>query len=88
MRKPLYSKKAQVLLTAEEFAVLQQVARRQKKKLGAVLRDAFDRLYVQRHREERIAAACAQLLNIKAPTTDWDAFEKSYVAEKYPTRDA
>ncbi|MBI4238133.1 MAG: hypothetical protein HY696_06925 [Deltaproteobacteria bacterium] len=78
-----YAKKAQVLLTVQQFNVLQQVARQQKKKLGTVLREAFARLYVERQRDAEVDSACTRLLQLKAPTTDWARFEKSYAKRKY-----
>lgn len=83
MRKAQFSKKAQVLLTDEQFTLLERVARRQKKKLGSVLREAFEQLYVRQHRAEQVREACARLLELKAPTTSWTAFEKEYAERKY-----
>lgn len=82
MRKPQFSHKAQVLLTAEQFAVLQSVAKQRKQKLGSVLREAFDMCYVAQYHAQKTQAACARLLTLKAPTTDWAAFEKKYCAAK------
>lgn len=83
MRHLIYLKRAQVLLSDEQFAVLQKLAKQQKRKLGTILRDAFDRVYVQRHREEQVKTACARLLSLKAPTTRWDRFERAYAKKKY-----
>lgn len=83
MEAPRFAKKAQVLLTAQQFDVLQQVARQQKKKLGTVLREAFARLYVERQRDSDVASACTRLLQLKAPTTPWERFEKTYAKRKY-----
>ncbi len=86
MRAVRYPKKAQVLLTNEAFALLQQVAKRQKKKLGSVLREAFERLYVQKHRAEQVRSACAKLLQLEAPTTNWAQFESDYTTHKASRR--
>lgn len=83
MQKTTFTKKAQVLLTEDQFRVLQKEARRQKKKLGTILRDAFEHFYVQRHRDEQIREACKKLLQLKAPATKWESFEEEYIRHKY-----
>lgn len=50
MEKTHVSKKIQVLLTDEQFTVLQRVARRQKKKLGTVLWESFETLHMRTQR--------------------------------------
>ena len=42
-----YTKKAQVLLTEEEYNALEEFAVKTKKKLGTLIREAVEKVYVK-----------------------------------------
>ena len=81
---PRYQRKAQVLFTEDQYARLLEIAKREGKKLGAVLRDAAEQVYLRRARGQEKAQAVRELLAlgpIPAPD-DYEAWEKQYLAEK------
>jgi hypothetical protein len=73
-----YQKKIQVLLTEEQFRDLSQIAARQKKKLGTLVREAIEEYHLKQAKQRRIAEAVDRLLalpEVPAPE-DWEQFEE------------
>ncbi|MFN2568800.1 MAG: hypothetical protein ABR564_04265 [Candidatus Dormibacteria bacterium] len=69
----MYSERTQVLLSPDQRARLEAVARRRGVALGVVLREAVD-AYIpvgSRPRDEALNA----LFDVDAPTADWDVMK-------------
>jgi len=75
---PKYLKKVQVLLTQEQYKDLEEIASKQKKKLGTLVREAIEEYYLKKKRGQEIAEAVERLLSlpeVPVPET-WEEFEK------------
>lgn len=82
---PRYQRKAQVLFTVDQYTRLQEIAKREGKKLGALLRDAAEQVHLRKARAEEKARAVRSLLAlgpIPAPD-DYEAWEEQYLREKF-----
>jgi len=82
---PKYLKKIQVLLTEEQFKDLGEIASRQKKKLGTLVREAIEECHLKKNKRRRIAEAVDRLLSlpeVSAPE-DYQQWETEYLKEKY-----
>jgi len=75
-----YTKKAQVLLTEEEYKALVEIAARTRKKLGTLIREAVEKIYVEQKKKSQIVGAIDRLLSMP-PTPapeDYQQWEKEY----------
>ena len=82
---PKYLKKIQVLVTEEQFKDLEEIASRQHKKLGTVVREAVEEYHLKKNRQRRIAEAVDRLLSlpeVSAPE-DYQQWEAEYLEGKY-----
>ncbi len=82
---PRYQRKAQVLFTEDQYTRLQRIAKGEGKKLGALLRDAAEQVYLRRARTREKAQAVRDLLALgllPAPD-DYEAWEAQYLQQKY-----
>lgn len=82
---PKYLKKIQVLLTEEQFKELDDIAARQKKKLGTLVREAIEEHHLKKNKQHRIAEAVDRLLSlpeVSAPE-DYQQWEAEYLKRKY-----
>jgi hypothetical protein len=77
-----YPKKAQVLLTEEQYEALEAIASQEHKKMSTLVREAVDLVYLQGHRQKRIKKALDRILDMSLPTTDWETFEREYTSQK------
>lgn len=76
----IYTKKAQVLLTEEEYEALEELSARTKKKLGTLIREAVERVYVEEKKRTEIRDSVDRLLSlppVPAPE-DYERWEKKY----------
>ncbi|MFV1950938.1 MAG: hypothetical protein ACC630_03105 [Nitrospinota bacterium] len=75
-----YTRKAQVLLTEEEYRILEEVSAKTKKKLGTLIREAIEKVYVEEKKKSQIAESVDRLLSLP-PTPapeDYQEWEKEY----------
>lgn len=81
-----YTRKAQVLLTEEEYKTLEEVSARTRKKLGTLIREAVEKVYVEEKRKEQTATAVDRLLSLPAVPApdDYQEWEKEYSRQKGP----
>lgn len=81
-----YTKKAQVLLTEEEYRTLEEVSARTNKKLGTLIREAVEKVYVEEKRKAQVAEAVDRLLSLPAVPApdDYGEWEKEYSRQKEP----
>ena len=73
-----YSKKVQVLLTDRQLKELEEIASRNHKKLGTLVREAIEEYHLKKNKQQKIAEAVDRLLSlpeVSAPE-NWEEFEK------------
>ena len=83
-----YSKKIQVLLTEQQLKELEEIALRNHKKLGTLVREAIEEYHLKKNKQQKIAEAVDRLLSlpeIPAPE-DYQKWEAEYLEGKYSCR--
>ena len=73
-----YLKKVQVLLTEQQLKDLEEVASKNHKKIGTLVREAIEEYYLKKNKQQKIAEAVDRLLSfpeVPAPE-NWEEFEK------------
>ena len=82
---PKYKKKIQVLLTEEQFRDLVEIASQQKKKLGALVREAIEECHLKKANQRRISNAVDRLLAVpELPVPEnYKEWETEYQKNKY-----
>lgn len=82
---PKYHKKIQVLVTEKQYDDLQEIASRQGKKLGTLVREAIEEYHLKNKKQREIAEAVDRLLSlpeVPAPE-DYQKWEEEYLKNKY-----
>ena len=82
---PRFQRKAQVPFTEDQYTRLLRISRREGKKLGTLLREAAEQVYLRKVRAGEKAQAVRELLALRltpAPN-DYETWEQQYIAEKY-----
>ena len=80
-----YTKRAQVLLTEQQYRDLQEIAKKSQKKISTLIREALEATYLKRRKQQRIRDAVNRLLFLKevpAPD-DYQEWEDEYLRSKY-----
>ncbi len=67
----MLSKRVEVLFDPKQYAELERVAQRDGRSVGALIREAVEREYLQASREER-KAALKDLLSIRLDIGSWE----------------
>ncbi len=83
-----YSKKIQVLLTEQQLKELEEIAEKNHKKLGTLIREAIEEYYLKKNKQQKIAEAVDRLLSlpeVPAPE-DYQKWEAEYLEGKYSCR--
>ncbi|MEK6577191.1 MAG: hypothetical protein AABZ05_06290 [Nitrospirota bacterium] len=81
-----YTKKAQVLLTEEEYSILEEVSAKTHKKLSALIREAVKKIYIEERKRAEVSESIDRLLSLRpvpAPE-DYSEWEKEYSRLKEP----
>jgi len=83
-----YSRKIQVLLTEQQFKELEEIASKDHKKLGALVREAIEEYHLKKNKQRKIADAVDRLLSLpEAPVPeDYQKWEAEYLEGKYSCR--
>jgi hypothetical protein len=66
----MFSERTQVLLSRQQLASLKRRAKRERKSVGAVIRDAVD-VYVGGPSDDERRAALERLVAMELPVDDW-----------------
>jgi hypothetical protein len=84
-----FQRKAQVLFTDDQYTQLEAIAKREGKKLGALLRDAAVQVHLRKARAQEKARAVRELLALAAVPApdDYEAWERQYLQAKTPAHD-
>jgi hypothetical protein len=83
-----YLNKVQVLLTDQQFKDLEEIASKNHKKLGALVREAIEEYYLKTKKKREIAEAVDRLLSLpEVPVPeDYQKWEAEYLEGKYSCR--
>ena len=66
-------------LTAEQYALLRQLSREQKKPVSVLIREAVERVYFKQAALQRRRVALKSLLSLDAPVADWEQMEEEII---------
>ena len=75
------SARVQVLFDPAQVARLQAIAESEGRSVGALIREAVERTYLDRDRAERLAAV-DEMARLRLPVADWEQMERESV-ERY-----
>lgn len=75
------TKRVELLLDPKQYAQLEKIARARKESVGALIRQALEREYLQPTLEERREAA-AWLLSQETNFGDWEQVKQAIIDEK------
>lgn len=80
-----YQRKIQVLLTEEQYQDLFEIAAKQNKKLGALVREAIEECHLKQAAQQRISKAVDRLLALPEQPVpeDYQEWEGEYQKGKY-----
>ncbi len=73
----MHSERLQVLVTPEQRGRLERIAARERRSMGAVIREAIDAYTLPRARSRR--EALEALLALEAPVADWEQMKREIV---------
>jgi hypothetical protein len=72
------NKRLQVLLPANQYARLKEIARSRGKSVGSLVRQAVQKQYLDTSREEGLAAV-EEMASLRLPVSDWEQMERESV---------
>ena len=72
------SARVQVLFDPAQVARLHAIAESEGRSVGALIREAVERTYLDRDRAERVAAV-DQMARLSLPVADWEQMERESV---------
>ena len=73
-----YTERIQVLVAPEQLARLRAIARRQRRSVGALVREAVETAYFGNDGERRLAAV-ERLAEMSLPVADWEQMERESI---------
>lgn len=75
----MFTERTQVLLSKQQLRELKQRAKREKKSVGAVIREAVD-AYAASPMDEERRTALAHLVSLELPVEDWSVMKAQILA--------
>jgi len=81
---PRFQRKAQVPFTEDQYTRLLRISWREGKKLGTLLREVAEQVYLRKVRAGEKAQAVRELLalGLTPAPNDYETWEEQYIAEK------
>jgi len=76
---PLRTKRVQTVLTSEQYELLLQIARKKRKPVSALVREALEAGCLKEELRTQRQHALKGLLSLKAPVADWEKMESEIV---------
>ena len=78
-----YTQRAQVLFTEKQYKTLEELAANSHKKLGTLIREAVEEIYLKEEKKRKIKDAVDSLLKLAGkspapPPESWEKWEKEY----------
>lgn len=82
-----YTQRIQVLFTEKQYKTLEELAAKQNKKLGTLIREAVEEIYLKEEKKKRMKNAVDSLLKLAdespaPPPESWEKWEKEYSKQK------
>lgn len=74
-----YTKRIQAVLTEEQYELLSELSDKTGKPVSQLVREAVERVYLEKASEERRQAALDKLLSLNAPVADWEEMEDEII---------
>lgn len=74
-----YTKRIQAVLTEEQYEMLSELSDQTGKPVSQLVREAVERIYLEKASEERRQAALDNLLSLNAPVADWEEMEDEII---------
>ena len=72
---PTLTRRVQVLFSPQQYARLETIARAQGTSVGALIRQAVEKLYLQSAGAERLQAV-RRMAAMRLPVADWEQMER------------
>jgi len=69
------NKRVQTILTTEQYELLVQIAKKEKKSVSAVVREAIEAGCLEEESRRQRRHALEDLLSLEAPVADWEEME-------------
>ncbi len=73
---PTLTRRVQVLLSPEQYEQLAALARTRGMSVGALIREALERGYLQHRPSEHALEAVRRLAALELPVADWEQMER------------
>lgn len=74
-----YTERVQTVLTKEQYDLLTEVAREERKAVSILVREAVEEVYFTKEARRRQREALAELITLNAPVDDWPEMEHEIV---------
>ncbi|MBL7065417.1 MAG: ribbon-helix-helix domain-containing protein [Anaerolineae bacterium] len=75
----VYTQRVQTVLTAQQYALLRQLSKEQKKPVSVLVREAVEQVYFKQAVLRRRRTALKSLLSLNAPVSDWEQMEEEII---------
>ena len=72
---PQLTRRVQVLFSPQQYARLETIAKAQGTSVGALIRQAVEKLYLQSDKAERLQAV-RRMAAMQLPVADWEQMER------------
>jgi len=76
---PSHIKRVQTVLTAEQYGLLVQAAKRAKKPVSTLIRESVEKGVLAQELHHRRERALKDLLSLDAPAPDWEKMEEEII---------
>ena len=70
----------EIMFSSEQIAYLQSIARTKGKSLEVLVREAVEKLYLERRQQERLEAV-QRMAAMNLPVADWEQMERESMPE-------
>lgn len=82
-----YTQRVQVLFTELQYKTLEELAAKQNKKLGTLIRETVEETYLREAKKKRVKDAVDSLLKLAGkspvqPPASWEEWEEEYSKHK------
>jgi len=74
----ILNKRAQVLFPKDKYAFLESIARKKKKSVGALIREAVEEKYLKKELKEK-EEIIKRLYKMNLPVADWESMEEEII---------
>ncbi|MBI4743453.1 MAG: hypothetical protein HY776_01270 [Actinobacteria bacterium] len=72
------NKRTQVLFAKDKYAFLERIARKKKKSVGALIREAVEEKYLKKESKEK-EEIIKRLSKMNLPVSDWESMEEEII---------